>query len=780
MASFKADCNLCDKSFSSNSNLRKHLKNIHFQSSTSIREQVPRKKEGNFKYVCSECPKSFNSLKNFKYHNQVHNQDSSLRVKVVQCPLCVFKGNSTEISKHFSDEHQILYEVENLEFDTWNTFMSWKKLKEKKTHCKFILKRRQEKSTAHFICHRSGTFKSKGKNLRLLKIQGSKKINAFCPAAIDVVIGKNVCRANFISTHVGHCNDLKHLNVSPTKREEIARQLQLKIPAPVILSNIRDSLEGDIEREHLLTNKDLHNIRAAFDISNEEVRDSSDARSVDILIKELRLQESHPVIFYKPQDVEDPNSILKPSDFVAIFMNDGQKEMLKEYGKNTICVDGTHGMGYDFILYTILVLDSVNQGFPCAFLLTNRSDQAIYEFFFSKIRDSVGLIDTNLFMSDMEVGFGNAWTRIMGPPKKQLYCTWHVVRAWQQNLNRIGGEREADKKNETYKQLRVLLEELDENKFELLLPDTIARWKEDKDTKNYAEYFESTYVSNRKQWAYCYRKQSGLNSNTHLESLHRTLKYVYLEGKKVKRLDWTISILMKFIRDRLFDQIILHHKGKLTKKIQDLRRRHRTAVANRNDSLITYDSTDERWIVSSKQIYYVEKNDANCTCSLICTLCNACLHRYSCTCLDYSIKWNMCKHVHEVCMIENEKNNVSVDINNANAHAHCATLESFESINNNNSAVISTKIKDILLVDAEKDVSEEDLKMKFNSVLNLAKNKDDRKLVMKYLNKVQLCIESDVLKSAPVCKKDNKSKSRDYVRNIQPQPRIYSTKKKTR
>lgn len=225
-----------------------------------------------------------------------------------------------------------------------------------------------------------------------------------------------------------------------------------------------------------------------------------------------------------------------------------------------------------------------------------------------------------------------------------------MVRAWKQNLNRISGGEE--KKKETYKLLRSLLEELDENKFEILLPNVIERLNKDPDTKSYAEYFERNYVTNKRAWAYCFRKSTGLNSNTHLESLHKTLKYVYLEGKKVKRLDKTISILMKFIFDRLFDQIIIAHKGKLTKKIQDLRRRHQTAVKAPN--LISYDDKDERWVVSSQQMYYVEKNVERCQCNLICTLCKACIHRYSCTCIDYAIKWNMCKHVHQVCMLVNE------------------------------------------------------------------------------------------------------------------------------
>ena len=340
----------------------------------------------------------------------------------VKCPLCEFECSKKEISSHFKNIHNIEYVLENLEFDKWDTFITWKKQTENKLRYKFILKRKKERNRVFYKCHRSGYFKTRGKNVRLLKVQGSKKIDGFCPASIKVEIHKNKCTAKFISTHVGHSNELCHLTISPMKREELTQQLQLKIPSSVVMNNVRSSMD-DLERIHLLTNKDLHNISAAFNILTE-MRDSKDGTSVDILMKELKTKEDHPIVYYKPQDsIDNANPVLKNSDFVAIIMNDAQKEMLLKYGKRIVCCDGTHGMGYDFILYTILILDSVNQGFPCAFLLTNRSDQSIFEFFFFQIQQKIGSLNVQVFMSDMEASFCNAWSNVMGKPDKQLFCT---------------------------------------------------------------------------------------------------------------------------------------------------------------------------------------------------------------------------------------------------------------------------------------------------------------------------------------------------------------------
>lgn len=62
----------------------------------------------------------------------------------------------------------------------------------------------------------------------------------------------------------------------------------------------------------------------------------------------------------------------------------------------------------------------------------------------------------------------SGWCSVMGVSKNRSYCTWHVDIAWQQNLTKI---KNADRKQEAYKLLRTLLNELDENKFYMLLEE---------------------------------------------------------------------------------------------------------------------------------------------------------------------------------------------------------------------------------------------------------------------------------------------------------------------
>ncbi|GFT63237.1 MULE domain-containing protein [Nephila pilipes] len=107
---------------------------------------------------------------------------------------------------------------------------------------------------------------------------------------------------------------------------------------------------------------------------------------------------------------------------------------------------------------------------------------------------------------------------------------------------------------------------------------------------------------------------------------------------------------MRFIRDKLVDRLIVMNKGKLTSKLKNLRQRNKTslslstAMINENESGYIVPSS------SSDETYLVQESNINCSCKLICTDCNnTCIHNYSCTCLDASVKWNMSKHIHLVC-----------------------------------------------------------------------------------------------------------------------------------
>ena len=46
-------------------------------------------------------------------------------------------------------------------------------------------------------------------------------------------------------------------------------------------------------------------------------------------------------------------------------------------------------------------------------------------------------VNTNTFMTDVTTVYYNAWVSVMGSVPIHLFCSWHINRAWQQNLTKI-------------------------------------------------------------------------------------------------------------------------------------------------------------------------------------------------------------------------------------------------------------------------------------------------------------------------------------------------------
>lgn len=90
-----------------------------------------------------------------------------------------------------------------------------------------------------------------------------------------------------------------------------------------------------------------------------------------------------------------------------------------------------------------------------------------------------------------------------------------------------------------------------------------------------------------------------------------------MDGKKVKRLDRTVSALLCLTRDRLFDQIICKEREKITSQIGAVRSRHQNAL----NLDVTVVSIGEVWLMSSQStedIYLMQKTETDeCSCKVL-------------------------------------------------------------------------------------------------------------------------------------------------------------------
>ena len=178
-------------------------------------------------------------------------------------------------------------------------------------------------------------------------------------------------------------------------------------------------------------------------------------------------------MLYKRQGEPQPKNCdnLDDEDFALVLQTPTQAEILKELGK-IICIDSTHGTnGYDCNLITILVIFvKFGEGFPVGWCISNREDLLLMINFYAAIKSTVGTISPEWIMSDDAEQFYTTWVCVFANRPHKRLCIWHVDRAWRENLCKI---HEKESQASVYKNLRVLLEETNTNKFEKILQRTI-------------------------------------------------------------------------------------------------------------------------------------------------------------------------------------------------------------------------------------------------------------------------------------------------------------------
>lgn len=565
-------CELCNKGFCKRYNLNRHNKIKH-----SFPVVFRRKRRTDYK--CGLCEDIFTKFKDFKDH----------------LPLV----------------HDIKLKSQELEFKTDNEFKEWKQFVEEQETASYVKHQASsyyDLKIGYYQCHRSGYFRETVKpheRQRQIKIQGTSKINAYCPARIKSISSSDgSVYVEYCSTHVGHNMDLAHLNVPVDERKKLATKIAAKIPFEAILDDVQTSVNDRLQRSHLITKQDLRNIARDFSLdsprSSDLVDHSNDTFSADAWVEKERSSDNNCIIFYKPESVDMPQyPTFKNEDFMLGVMTEAQAEVLKKYGSDSICMASTGATGAgNYEMTTLLVLDDMRQGFPCALFFSNRNDQSGIEHFLSAVRDRVGAINCKVLMTEMAEIFYSSWKSVMGDSEKRLSCTLHVKRSWHKRIS-------SDKMEHKSK-----------------LKDT--------SDKIYAIH--------------------GVNTNMHLEGFYSVIKHLHVKWEAEKSIDKSINSIMRFINQKLFDRLLVLEKGKITYKLRNLRQRHKTSLTISLENVIL--SSDDSWSVlssSSSEMYNVQRDDTNCSCSLICQHCKACIHNFKCTCIDSSIRWNMCKHIHLVC-----------------------------------------------------------------------------------------------------------------------------------
>ena len=195
-------------------------------------------------------------------------------------------------------------------FTNYNEFKDWKR-KEMSTRSLYVkvsgCRVHGVNRKRYFYCHRSGVFQTKGNGLRAMKTQGTCKIAFFCTAHMkvseDTITGK--VTVSYCKNHTGHDLEICHLRIPTVTKLWIASKLQIGVTVDIILDDVRDkvNVDGTIEREHLMSHQDIHNVQYHLNLESVE-KHCNDHTSVSAWVAEMRGMAYNPVLVFKNQGVD--------------------------------------------------------------------------------------------------------------------------------------------------------------------------------------------------------------------------------------------------------------------------------------------------------------------------------------------------------------------------------------------------------------------------------------------------------------------------------------------
>lgn len=311
-----------------------------------------------------------------------------------------------------------------------------------------------------------------------------------------------------------------------------------------------------------------------------------------------------------------------------------------------IMTDSTHDTNaYGLHLSSLMVLSPKNEGVPVGFCISKRATTATWSRWFNVIKEQIGIINSELFMTDMDNSYYNAWSMVMGKPKQKRVCEWHVHQAWKRNLPKI---TKKELRKPIWSDLMEVCRLQEKEVFLNRITELVNYLRSDADTRVFADYFDY-YLRNIEEWALCYKQGVGPNTNMILENLHKQLKHVYMGHQHNLRLDKLISIL-KDVSDQAMGKLA-HQMAKQPLRVKErpVRRRHELSLLIPDTDIKQVDRL--RYYVSG---YVVSQNPGGCEkidC-IRCRICGICYHIFKCECTDY-ISGQICKHSHKCATILN-------------------------------------------------------------------------------------------------------------------------------
>ena len=325
----------------------------------------------------------------------------------------------TGLIRHLEKEHALPIAISHHTFSNRTEFQSWKSAEEEWSQANYVqttsTKSTGESTHTYFYCNRSGVHKTKSEGKRLAKSQGSCKVGEYCISHMKMQETSNGVVVEYCETHHNHDVQLSHLRVPDTVRASVSGKLAAGVPITRVLDEIRETITT-VGREHLMTRQDVLNIQRAYNIEGIQ-KHKNGQTSVRAWVNEMSALPYNPVLLFKGQGEEQGATMdnLTVDDFLLGIQTEFQRDLLKQFGSEAVCMDSTHGTNhYDFQLTTLLIVDEWGEGVPVAWLVSNHETTAVIVEFLRAVQARCGAITPKVFMSDDADAFFNAWLGVFG------------------------------------------------------------------------------------------------------------------------------------------------------------------------------------------------------------------------------------------------------------------------------------------------------------------------------------------------------------------------------
>lgn len=421
--------------------------------------------------------------------------------------------------------------------------------------------------THYYYCHRRGEKRVQkgvtpgGVSGQIRSIQKeSKKVG--CLARLTVrCYPENPSEVYFKyeHDHTGHIpgstEDVQYLPKSKGLRAEIMQHIANGYLPRDISTALQHKYNnaGPNKRESYIMTTDIYNIYYHCRVQ-KFCKDKNDFVSVGLWLTDLSTRA------YSTWQYTDN---LDEQCFTFGFASQWQLTLLQK--AKFLSLDATHDVCmYDRgILYTIVIRHPVaGRGVPVAYLITNdHSTRPLAAWFSSLKEQNVHPVRITI---DCSLPEDNAIQAVWGDDTTVQFCTWHVMRAWQQNIrtkvtasHRNRDERIISYKHEIRETLKEIMYEKNVHSFHERLTAFNDKWS---DTQpEFCQYFEQQWLDNDryKKWAACYQPNvySNMETNNYVESWHNQLKTVYLRRRRQHRLDIFMGIMTTAIEFDIKNQI---------------------------------------------------------------------------------------------------------------------------------------------------------------------------------------------------------------------------------